>query len=578
LSIIKSHTIIRVPYNFGYIGRASHRGGFLFLQKSTHETVIILDFGAQYTQLIARRVREAGVYCEILPFNAPAQEIHARNPKGLILSGGPSSVYDDSAPRLTHDLLSNGHAPILGICYGLQLIAHKLGGTVQPSSSREYGYARLQVVDPSSRLFTGLPEEMDVWMSHGDHVTAVPKDFVVTAKTEDAINAFENPALGVYGVQFHPEVAHTPLGALILRNFLFEICGCLGDWTPAAAIEEQIGRIRETLGEDGRAICGLSGGVDSSVAAALVHRAVGDRQTCFFIDNGLLREGEFETTLALLKQETKLNIVGVDASREFLSALHGVTDPETKRKRIGATFIEVFEREALKLGPSERPSSERPSSERPHPAGGTQASSLLTNEGEVGFLVQGTLYPDVIESVSVRGPSATIKSHHNVGGLPEKMNLKLIEPLRELFKDEVRLIGAQLGVPEQLLQRHPFPGPGLAVRIVGEITADRLRLVRAADRILDEELRRAEMYAAVWQAFAVLLPVSSVGVMGDERTYEQVIAIRAVTSVDGMTADWARLPHDLLARVSARIVSEVKGVNRVVYDISSKPPSTIEWE
>ncbi|HEX6187271.1 MAG TPA: glutamine-hydrolyzing GMP synthase [Pyrinomonadaceae bacterium] len=543
------------------------------MRKSTHETVIILDFGAQYTQLIARRVREAGVYCEILPFNAPAEEIHTRQPKGLILSGGPSSVYDDAAPRLTHDLLSNGHAPILGICYGLQLIAYKLGGSVQPSSSREYGYARLQVVDPSSRLFTGLPREMDVWMSHGDHVTTVPEGFAVTATTEDAINAFENPKLGVYGVQFHPEVAHTPLGAQLIRNFLFEICGCTGDWTPAAAIEEQIERIRETLGEDGRAICGLSGGVDSSVAAALVHRAVGVRQTCFFIDNGLLREGEFETTLALLRQETKLNIVGVDASREFLSALSGVTDPETKRKRIGATFIEVFEREALKLG-----ASERPPSERPHPAGGTQASSLPVNKGEVGFLVQGTLYPDVIESVSVRGPSATIKSHHNVGGLPEKMNLKLIEPLRELFKDEVRLIGAQLGVPEQLLHRHPFPGPGLAVRIVGEITEDRLRLVRAADRIFDEELRRAEMYAAVWQAFAVLLPVSSVGVMGDERTYEQVIAIRAVTSVDGMTADWARLPHDLLARVSARIVSEVKGVNRVVYDISSKPPSTIEWE
>ncbi|HKO36526.1 MAG TPA: glutamine-hydrolyzing GMP synthase [Pyrinomonadaceae bacterium] len=517
------------------------------MRKSTHETVIILDFGAQYTQLIARRVREAGVYCEILPFNAPAEEIHARNPKGLILSGGPSSVYDDSAPHLSHDLLSNGHAPILGICYGLQLIAHKLGGTVQPSNTREYGYARLQIVDPSSRLFVGLPPEMDVWMSHGDHVTAVPEGFVVTANTEGAINAFENPAVGVYGVQFHPEVAHTPLGPQILRNFLFEICWCKGDWTPAAAIEEQIERIRETLGEKGRAICGLSGGVDSSVAAALVHRAVGDRQMCFFIDNGLLREGEFETTLALLRQETKLNIVGVDASREFLSALAGVTDPETKRKRIGAAFIEVFEREALRLG-------------------------------GVGFLVQGTLYPDVIESVSVRGPSATIKSHHNVGGLPEKMNLKLIEPLRELFKDEVRLIGAQLGVPEELLQRHPFPGPGLAVRIVGEITADRLRLVRAADRIFIEELRRAEMYAAVWQAFAVLLPVSSVGVMGDERTYEQVIAIRAVTSVDGMTADWARLPHDLLARVSARIVSEVKGVNRVVYDISSKPPSTIEWE
>jgi GMP synthase (glutamine-hydrolysing) len=487
------------------------------------------------------------VYCEILPFNTSVDEIKRRAPKGLILSGGPSSVYDDGAPRVTADVFSNRNYPTLGICYGLQLIAHKLGGTVQPSASREYGYARLQVTDPSSRLFAGLPQEMDVWMSHGDHVTGVPEDFVVTAKTEGAVNAFENPARGIYGLQFHPEVAHTPLGAQILRNFLFEICGCKGDWTPAAAIEEQVERIRATLGETGRAICGLSGGVDSSVAAALVHRAVGDRQTCFFIDNGVLREGEFESTLALLKQETKLNIVGVDAGEQFLSALRGVTDPETKRKRIGAAFIDVFEREASRLG-------------------------------DVQFLVQGTLYPDVIESVSVRGPSATIKSHHNVGGLPEKMNLRLIEPLRELFKDEVRLIGAQLGVPEQILNRHPFPGPGLAVRILGEVTEERLRLLRGADRILDEELRRAGMYSAVWQAFAVLLPVSSVGVMGDERTYEQVVAIRAVTSVDGMTADWARLPHDLLARLSTRIVAEIKGVNRVVYDISSKPPSTIEWE
>ncbi len=517
------------------------------MPRPSHETIIILDFGSQYTQLIARRVREAGVYCEILPFSTPVGEIRNRQPRGLILSGGPSSVYDEDAPRITADVFANGTRPVLGICYGLQLIAHKLGGDVRPSKSREYGYARLRITDPSSPMFAGLPAELDVWMSHGDHVTNIPAGFRVTATTEDAINAFEDRVRGIYGVQFHPEVAHTPLGTQILRNFLFEVCGCKGDWTPAAAIEEQVERIRATLGENGRAICGLSGGVDSSVAAALVHRAVGDRQTCFFIDNGVLREGEFESTLALLRQETKLNIVGVDASREFLSALHGVTDPETKRKRIGATFIEVFEREALRLG-------------------------------DVQFLVQGTLYPDVIESVSVRGPSQTIKSHHNVGGLPEKMNLKLIEPLRELFKDEVRLIGAQLGVPEQILNRHPFPGPGLAVRILGEITEDRLRIVRGADRILDEELRRSGMYSAVWQAFAVLLPVSSVGVMGDERTYEQVVAIRAVTSVDGMTADWARLPHDLLARVSARIVSEVKGVNRVVYDISSKPPSTIEWE
>jgi len=517
------------------------------LPKTSHETIIILDFGSQYTQLIARRVREAGVYCEILPFHTSADELRQREPRGLILSGGPSSVYDEAAPQLTHDLIGNGNPPVLGICYGLHLIAHQLGGAVQPATSREYGYARLKVTDAASPLFTGLPNEMDVWMSHGDHVTAVPQDFMVTATTDDAINAFENREKKIYALQFHPEVAHTPLGAQILRNFLFEVCGCKGDWTPAAAINEQVERIRRTLGETGRAICGLSGGVDSSVAAALVHRAVGDRQVCIFVDNGVLREAEFETTLTLLRQETKLNIVGVDASAEFHSALRGVTDPETKRKRIGACFIDVFEREASRIG-------------------------------DVQFLVQGTLYPDVIESVSVRGPSMTIKSHHNVGGLPEKMNLKLIEPLRQLFKDEVRIIGAQLGVPDQILHRHPFPGPGLAVRILGEVTEDRLRLLRSADRIFDEELRRSEMYSAVWQAFAVLLPVSSVGVMGDERTYEQVVAIRAVTSVDGMTADWARLPHDLLARVSARIVSEVKGVNRVVYDISSKPPSTIEWE
>lgn len=512
-----------------------------------HETIIILDFGSQYTQLIARRVREAGVYCEILPFNVELKDIEARNPRGLILSGGPSSVYDSNAPHPRPELLEKLNRPLLGICYGLQLIAHRLGGEVQPSKSREYGYARLTVVDSSSALFAGLPKELDVWMSHGDHVTALPEEFRVTAKTADAVNGFENPARMIYGVQFHPEVAHTPLGAQILRNFLFDICGCKGDWTPAAAIEEQVERIRVRVGENGRAICGLSGGVDSSVAAALVHRAIGDRQTCVFINNGVLREGEFEATQKVLQQTMKLNIRGVDASKRFLEGLNQVIDPEQKRKRIGAIFIEVFEEEAQRIG-------------------------------QVDFLVQGTLYPDVIESVSVRGPSATIKSHHNVGGLPDRMNLKLIEPLRELFKDEVRAIGREIGVPEEILNRHPFPGPGLAVRILGEVSEDRLRILRAADRILDEELRRAELYNSVWQSFAVLLPISTVGVMGDERTYEQVIAIRAVTSVDGMTADWARLPHDLLARVSTRVVSEVKGVNRVVYDVSSKPPSTIEWE
>jgi len=517
------------------------------LRKLTHETIIILDFGSQYTQLIARRVREAGVYCEILPYNVDPIEVSSRQPRGLILSGGPSSVYDDAAPHTAQELITDGAFPVLGICYGLQLIAHNLGGTVSPATSREYGYARLEVVNESSRLFTGLPREMDVWMSHGDHVTALPAGFVITARTDGAINAFEHPQRHIFGVQFHPEVAHTPLGAQVLRNFLFDICACTGDWTPAAAVDEQVQRIRESIGEDSRAICGLSGGVDSSVAAAIVNRAIGDRQTCIFVNNGLLREGEFESTLALMQQRMKLNIVGVDAGAEFLTVLRDVSDPEVKRKKIGAMFVDVFEREAARIG-------------------------------NVKFLVQGTLYPDVIESTSVRGPSATIKSHHNVGGLPEKMKLRLIEPLRDLFKDEVRLIGAELNVPDEILNRHPFPGPGLAVRIIGPVTDERLRLLRAADRILDEELRRADLYSSVWQALAVLLPISTVGVMGDERTYEQTIAIRAVTSLDGMTADWARLPHDVLARISARIVSEVKGVNRVVYDISSKPPSTIEWE
>ena len=512
-----------------------------------HETVIILDFGSQYTQLIARRVREAGVYCEILPYNTAVETINAKSPKGLIFSGGPSSVYDSAAPKPHPQLLESVDCPTLGICYGFQVFARELGGSVVASPNREFGYARLKILDVTSRLFQGLPEELDVWMSHGDHVTEVPPGFRLTATTEDALNAMEDPGRGIYAVQFHPEVAHTPLGAQVLRNFLFAVCGCRGDWSPEAVIEEQVARIREQLGAEGRVVSGLSGGVDSTVAAALVHKAVGDRQTCIFVDNGLLREGEFESTLALLRQSMKLNINGVRAGRLFLDALAGVSDPEEKRKRIGKVFIDVFEEEAKRLG-------------------------------DVGYLVQGTLYPDVIESISVRGPSAVIKSHHNVGGLPEKMNLKLIEPLRELFKDEVRLIGRELGVPEEILGRHPFPGPGLAVRILGDITEDKIRLVQAADRILDEELRLAELYHSVWQAFPVLLPVSSVGVMGDERTYERCIAIRAVTSVDGMTADWARLPHDLLARVSARIVSEIRGINRVVYDISSKPPSTIEWE
>jgi GMP synthase (glutamine-hydrolysing) len=512
-----------------------------------HETIIILDFGSQYTQLIARRVREAGVYCQIVPGNTALSEIQARQPRGLILSGSPASVYQPDAPRPPAGLLEGIDCPVLGICYGFQVMAADLGGEVQPSASREFGYGRLKVLAPESPLLGGLPAEMDVWMSHGDHMTSIPPGFRVTAKTDDALNAMEDLDRNIFGVQFHPEVAHTPLGAQVLRNFLFAICKCRGDWSPATVIDEQTALIKEQVGETGRVICGLSGGVDSTVAAALVHRAVGARQICIFVDNGLLREAEFEITLALLQRSLNLNVVGVAAGPRFLESLQGVTDPETKRKRIGKAFIEVFDQEAGRLG-------------------------------DVQFLVQGTLYPDVIESVSVRGPSAVIKSHHNVGGLPEKMKLRLIEPLRELFKDEVRLIGRELGVPEEILTRHPFPGPGLAVRIIGEVTAERIRLLQAADRILDEELRLADLYHSVWQAFPVLLPISTVGVMGDERTYERVVAIRAVTSVDGMTADWARLPHDLLARVSSRIVSEVRGINRVVYDISSKPPSTIEWE
>ncbi len=515
-------------------------------EKKRHDTIIILDFGSQYTQLIARRIRESNVFCELLPFKTPVSEIVSREPKGIILSGGPSSVYDAHAPKLPNDFLERVDCPVLGICYGLQLLAFELGGEVRPSANRGYGYARLTVAEPVSPLFRDLPVEMDVWLSHGDHVVQTPPGFRLTAQTNGMLNAFENLSKRLFGIQFHPEVAHTPFGTQILQNFLFHVCQVRPDWSTNAIVGEQVEKIRNAVG-DGSAICGLSGGVDSTVAAALVHEAIGERQTCIFVDTGLLREGEFEATCALFKNNMSLNVLGVRAETQFLNALKGVIDPEKKRHIIGHQFIDVFEREARKLG-------------------------------NVKYLVQGTLYPDVIESVAVHGPSSIIKSHHNVGGLPERMELTLVEPLRELFKDEVRIIGRELGVPFEILNRHPFPGPGLGVRILGEIKSEDLAILRAADRIVEEELKLSNQYDNVWQAFPVLLPISSVGVMGDFRTYERVIAVRAVTSVDGMTADWARLPHEVLGRISARLVSEVRGINRVVYDISSKPPSTIEWE
>jgi GMP synthase (glutamine-hydrolysing) len=512
-----------------------------------HELILILDFGSQYTQLIARRVREQGVYCEIHPFNLSGEEIARRRPKGVILSGGPSSVYDDDAPRVEQGFYQAIGVPVLGICYGMGLIAVDLGGKSEPAARREYGHAKLKVLSGATKLFAELPFELDVWMSHGDHVTELPAGFRTTATTGDVVTAMENDSLDIYCVQFHPEVAHTPLGKEVLRNFLFNVCGCKGDWTPASFIKEEIEKIRETVGPTGNVVCGLSGGVDSTVAAVLVHEAIGKRQTCIFVNNGLLRYREFEDTLKVYEDNLHLNVRGVDASEQFYGVLAGVADPELKRKAIGGKFIDVFDAEAKRIG-------------------------------DVKWLVQGTLYPDVIESVSLRGASVTIKTHHNVGGLPEKMNLKLIEPLRELFKDEVRVIGRDLGIPEMILERHPFPGPGLGVRILGDITPEKVELLQKADRIFIEELHNFDLYKDVWQAFAVLLPIQSVGVMGDFRTYERTIALRAVTSTDGMTADWARLPHDFLAKASSRITGEVRGVNRVVFDISSKPPSTIEWE
>jgi GMP synthase (glutamine-hydrolysing) len=513
----------------------------------SHQTIIVLDFGSQYTQLIARRLRELSVYSEIWPPDSPAERIRQRQPAGIILSGGPKSVSDPGAPRCDPRLFDLG-SPVLGVCYGMQLMASTLGGSVAPASHREFGHATVRVTErgDAGALFADVPDEIRVWASHGDFVAAAPPGFVVTAMSANApVAGMADPARRLYALLFHPEVVHTEHGLDVLRNFAYGICGCRGDWTMASFVEEATSRIRSRV-KDGRVVCALSGGVDSTVAALLVHRAIGSQLTCIFVDNGLLRLNE-AAQIRKRYERLHLPLIFVDATDLFLERLAGVADPEQKRKIIGATFIDVFEVEAAKLG-------------------------------QVDFLAQGTLYPDVIESVSIIGQSALIKSHHNVGGLPERMRMSLVEPLRELFKDEVRAVGRTLGLEEEFVIRQPFPGPGLAVRILGAVTGPRLDLLRQADAIVAEEIRRDGWYGRLWQSFAVLLPIQSVGVMGDERTYEHTVAIRAVESRDGMTADWARLPHDLLARISSRIVNEVRGVNRVVYDISSKPPSTIEWE
>ena len=532
--------------------RAREQGGRM---KAELGGIVVLDFGGQYTQLIARRIREQQAFSAVLPCTSSIEEIRRFEPAGIVLSGGPSSVYDLEAPKCDPQVLALG-IPVLGICYGMQWITHTLGGKVEKATRREYGRAHLKVEcqgqKKKSELFAGVPESLRIWNSHGDHVRTLPPGFCATGRTDNAIASLEDAKRKIYAVQFHVEVNHTERGTELLRNFLFRVCKAEPKWSGAAFIEETTAAIREKVGNKW-AICGLSGGVDSTVAAVLVHRAMGARLTNIFVNTGMLRKNEFAQTLEMLRDRLKLHVIGVDASDRFLAQLKGVTDPEEKRKRIGKEFIAVFAEEAQKLQAGEA-------------------------HGEIAFLVQGTLYPDVIESVSVKGPSATIKTHHNVGGLPEKMPFALIEPLRDLFKDEVRRIGKDLGLPQEILVKHPFPGPGLAVRLLGEITRPHLVTLQDADAIVVEEIRRAGLYEKIWQAFAVLLPVRSVGVMGDGRTYGLTVAVRVVESDDAMTADWVRLPGEVLERISTRIVNEVPGVTRVVYDISSKPPSTIEWE
>ena len=519
----------------------------LYEQPDQRDVVIVIDYGSQYSMLIARRIRELDVYCEVVSPDANWSDVVQLRPKGFILSGGPASVYGAGAPQAPAELFEVG-VPILGICYGMQLLAHQLGGQVDPSGTREYGHAVLhRDAADSSGLFDGLPVSMPVWMSHGDRVTELPKGFRPLAYTENSPVAAIGNDRGMFGLQFHPEVVHTPFGMQLLRNFLFKVCGCEGTWTAGNFITQTVESVRQRVGQ-GQVICALSGGVDSAVAAALVQRAIGDQLTCIFVDNGLLRKDEPAGLKETMERDLKVRLVYVDAVDRFLARLQGVTDPETKRKAIGGEFVAVFDEEAAKLG-------------------------------RVDFLVQGTTYPDVIESRSADNKaSAVIKTHHNVGGLPENMRLQLIEPLRYLFKDEVRKVGAELGLPEEIVWRQPFPGPGLAIRILGEVTADKLSVLREADHIVTDEMHRANLTREIWQAFAVLSAGRTVGVMGDDRTYGSVVAVRAVTSQDAMTADWARLPYDLLARISSRIVNEVADVNRVVYDITSKPPGTIEWE